>query len=196
KRQERELLQVQEEQERLQRKKVNTQIHTHTHLTSEYVLSYLLGVSNPLPSLSGVCDVNRGQAGQGRELDQDESPLITLGPLERKSCGGDELSDGVQSMDVSPVSRDDLGIVQDFSPVSEALNSMSNARTLEHLLDLTALPDTPPYPRLQPGSAAALGDLNKNLLIQGYNPASLTTPSPENTSSCIYCILLHSCNSR
>ena len=64
------------------------------------VFSYLLGVSNPLPSFSGVCDVIRGQAGQGRELDQDESPLITLGPLERKSCGGDELSDGVQSMDV------------------------------------------------------------------------------------------------
>ncbi|CAB1349861.1 unnamed protein product [Coregonus sp. 'balchen'] len=133
-------------------------------------------------SSSGVCDVNGGQAG----LDQDESALITLGPLERKSCGGDELSDGVQSMDVSPVSRDDLGSVQDFSPVSEVLNSMSNARTLEHLLDLTALPDTPPYPRLQPGSAAALGDLNKNLLIQGYNPASLTISSSSSAQ------LLHS----
>lgn len=84
------------------------------------------------------------------------------------------------------MSRDDLGIVQDFSPVSEALNSMSNARTLEHLLDLTALPDTPPYPRLQPGRAAALGDLNKNLLIQGYNPASLTSSSPRSAQ------LLHS----
>ncbi|XP_064797349.1 MAP7 domain-containing protein 2 isoform X3 [Oncorhynchus masou masou] len=166
KRQEREVLQVQEEQERLQRKKRIEEIMKRTRK------------SETDSSSSGVCDVNRGQAGQGRELDQDESPLITLGPLERKSCGGDELSDGVQSMDVSPVSRDDLGIVQDFSPVSEALNSMSNARTLEHLLDLTALPDTPPYPRLQPGSAAALGDLNKNLLIQGYNPASLTSSSP------------------
>ncbi|KAM9416889.1 MAP7 domain-containing protein 2-like isoform 1-T1 [Salvelinus alpinus] len=174
KRQERELQQVQEEQERLQRKKRIEEIMKRTRK------------SETDSSSSGVCDVNRGQAGQGRELDQDESPLITLGPLERKTCGGDELSDGVQSMDVSPVSRDDLGIVQDFSPVSEALNSMSNARTLEHLLDLTTLPETPPYPRLQPGSAAALGDLNKNLLIQGYNPASLTSSSPRSAQ------LLHS----
>ncbi|XP_041735026.1 MAP7 domain-containing protein 2 isoform X1 [Coregonus clupeaformis] len=170
KRQERELLQIQEEQERLQRKKRIEEIMKRTRK------------SETDSSSSGVCDVNGGQAG----LDQDESALITLGPLERKSCGGDELSDGVQSMDVSPVSRDDLGSVQDFSPVSEALNSMSNARTLEHLLDLTALPDTPPYPRLQPGSAAALGDLNKNLLIQGYNPASLTISSSSSAQ------LLHS----
>ncbi|XP_055784371.1 MAP7 domain-containing protein 2-like isoform X5 [Salvelinus fontinalis] len=174
KRQERELQQVQEEQERLQRKKRIEEIMKRTRKSEKD------------SSSSGVCDVNRGQAGQVRELDQDESPLITLGPLERKTCGGDELSDGVQSMDVSPVSRDDLGIVQDFSPVSEALNSMSNARTLEHLLDLTTLPETPPYPRLQPGSAAAMGDLNKNLLIQGYNPASLTSSSPRSAQ------LLHS----
>ena len=51
-------------------------------------------------SLSGVCEVNGGQAGHVREWAQDESPIITLGPLESKSCGGDELSDGVQSMDV------------------------------------------------------------------------------------------------
>ena len=51
----------------------------------------------------------RGLAGGGYEEDAGadvtpvsappDSPLITLGPLETKS-GGDELSDGVQSMDV------------------------------------------------------------------------------------------------
>lgn len=86
----------------------------------------------------------------------------------------------------SPVSRDELGSVQEFSPISEGLNSISNTQTLEHLLDLTAQPETSLYPMLQAGSAAALGDLNKNLLIQGYNPASLTSSSPRSAQ------LLHS----
>ncbi|CAB1341020.1 unnamed protein product [Coregonus sp. 'balchen'] len=174
KRQERELLQLQEEQERLQRKKRIEEIMKRTRK------------SETDSSSPGVCEVNGGQAGRVRELDQDESPIITLGPLESKSCGGDELSDGVQSMDVSPVSRDELGSVQEFSPVSERLNSMSNTRTLEHLLDLTAQPETSLYPRLQAGSAAALGDLNKNLLIQDYNPASFTSSSSSSSQ------LLHS----
>ncbi|XP_071270749.1 MAP7 domain-containing protein 2-like isoform X1 [Salvelinus alpinus] len=166
KRQERELLQIQEEQERLQRKKRIEEIMKRTRKSETDSLC------------PGVCEVNGGQAGHVRELDQDESPIITLGPLESKSCGGDELSDGVQSMDVSPVSRDELGSVQEFSPISEGLNSMSNTHTLEHLLDLTAQPETSLYPMLQAGSAAALGDLNKNLLIQDYNPASFTSSSP------------------
>ncbi|KAL1006555.1 hypothetical protein UPYG_G00073760 [Umbra pygmaea] len=160
KRHERELLQVQEEQERLQRKKRIEEIMKRTRKSES---------DSPSP---GVCEVNGEQAGRGRELDQDDagpvlSPLITLGPLESKSCGGDELSDGVQSMDVSPVSRDELGSVQEFSPVSEGFMSQN----LEHMLDLASQPDTAPY---QAGSA---GDLNKNLLIQGYSPASLTSSS-------------------
>ncbi|XP_014014891.2 MAP7 domain-containing protein 2 isoform X2 [Salmo salar] len=166
KRQERELLQIQEEQERLQRKKRIEEIMKRTRKSETDSLC------------PGVCEVNGGQTGHVRELDQDESPIITLGPLESKSCGGDELSDGVQSMDVSPVSRDELGSVQEFSPISEGLNSISNTQTLEHLLDLTAQPETSLYPMLQAGSAAALGDLNKNLLIQDYNPASFTSSSP------------------
>uniref|UniRef100_A0AAY5LDB8 MAP7 domain containing 2b n=1 Tax=Esox lucius TaxID=8010 RepID=A0AAY5LDB8_ESOLU len=176
KQQERELLQIQEEQERLQRKKRIEEIMKRTRRSES---------DTPTP---GVCEVNGGQVGRTRDLDQEEagpvgSPLITLGPLENKSCGGDELSDGVQSMDVSPVSRDEMGSVQEFSPVSEGLNSMSNGRTLEHLLGITSQPDTPPY---QAGSAAALGDLNKNLLIQGYDPASLTSSSSSSAQ------LLHS----
>uniref|UniRef100_A0AAZ3PZP7 MAP7 domain containing 2b n=1 Tax=Oncorhynchus tshawytscha TaxID=74940 RepID=A0AAZ3PZP7_ONCTS len=174
KRQERELLQVQEEQERLQRKKRIEEIMKRTRKSETDSLC------------PGVCEVNGGQAGHVRELDQDESPIITLGPLESKSCGGDELSDGVQSMDVSPVSRDELGSVQEFSPISDGLNSMSNTQTLEHLLDLTTQPETSLYPMLQAGSAAALGDLNKNLLIQDYNPSSFTSSSPSSAQ------LLHS----
>nr|XP_029482316.1 MAP7 domain-containing protein 2-like isoform X1 [Oncorhynchus nerka] len=174
KRQERELLQVQEEQERLQRKKRIEEIMKRTRKSETDSLC------------PGVCEVNGGQAGHVRELDQDESPIITLGPLESKSCGGDELSDGVQSMDVSPVSRDELGSVQEFSPISDGLNSMSNTQTLEHLLDLTAQPETSLYPMLQAGSAAALGDLNKNLLIQDYNPSIFTSSSPSSAQ------LLHS----
>ncbi|KAJ8010771.1 hypothetical protein DPEC_G00078610 [Dallia pectoralis] len=134
KRQERELLQIQEEQERLQRKKRIEEIMKRTRKSE-----------SDTPS-QGVCEMNGSPAGGGRdETGHVGSPLITLGLLENKICGVDELSDGVQSMDVSPVSRDEMGSVQEFSPVCEGLNSMSNGPTLEHILSLTSHSDTPPY---------------------------------------------------
>lgn len=87
-----------------------------------------------------------------------EPSVISLGPLE-KSCV-DELSDGVQSMDVSPVSRDEQPSAQDFSPVTEA-DGMG-------WTDFSS--------KLQ--SASGVGDLNKNLLIQACSvDASHVIPS-------------------
>nr|XP_040025488.1 MAP7 domain-containing protein 2-like [Gasterosteus aculeatus aculeatus] len=96
-----------------------------------------------------------------------EAPVILLGPLENKSFV-DELSDGVQSMDVSPVSRDEQPSAHEFSPLAEGPEGC----TLEHLMDLEAhgRGETPAYPKLQAGSG--VGDLNKNLLIQAYSVAS------------------------
>ncbi|XP_053714715.1 MAP7 domain-containing protein 1 isoform X6 [Synchiropus splendidus] len=75
---------------------------------------------------------------------------ILLGPLDGRSAV-DELSDGVQSMDVSPVSRDEQASGQDFSPLTEGGYPL--------LMDLDqGRAQTSPYPRL--------GDLNENLLIQ------------------------------
>uniref|UniRef100_A0A3B3CI18 MAP7 domain containing 2b n=1 Tax=Oryzias melastigma TaxID=30732 RepID=A0A3B3CI18_ORYME len=101
-----------------------------------------------------------------------EAPIIMLGPLESRSCL-DELSDGVQSMDVSPVSRDEPASAQEFSPVAEGPDGC----LLEQLMDRDLLDrgqrqgeKTLPYPKLQAGSG--VGDLNKNLLIQAYSAAS------------------------
>lgn len=163
KRQEREQLHIQEEQERLQRKKRIEEIMKRTRKSEV----------EPLSAAAAA-------APDGKALEEDaatpaEPPVITLGPLENKSCV-DELSDGVQSMDVSPVSREEQASAHDFSPVTEGTDGCP----LDQLMDvdghgrapqpLPATADTPPYPRLQAGSG--VGDLNKNLLIQGYSGAA------------------------
>ncbi|XP_037549696.1 MAP7 domain-containing protein 2 [Nematolebias whitei] len=163
KRQERELLHIQEEQERQQRKKRIEEIMKRTRKSDV----------EP-PSAASVSE-GKSEAAVTSEEDAPtpaEAPVIMLGPLENKSCV-DELSDGVQSMDVSPVSRDEQASAQEFSPVTEGPDGCP----LEHLMDLDAPgrgqwrgAETPPYPKLQAGSG--VGDLNKNLLIQAYSAAS------------------------
>ncbi|XP_029476745.2 MAP7 domain-containing protein 2-like isoform X4 [Oncorhynchus nerka] len=104
-------------------------------------------------------------------------PLINLEPLVVKSSG---VYDEVQSMEVSPVSKEELVSIPEYSPVNEVQhNGISNARALEDLLDLTG---HVAYPKLSP--MGSLGDCNKNLieglcspgadskLIQSHPPAS------------------------
>ncbi|KAJ8347863.1 hypothetical protein SKAU_G00264520 [Synaphobranchus kaupii] len=94
---------------------------------------------------------------------QPAPPLINLEPLEVKSTVRDK-ADEVESMEVSPVSKDELVSIPEFSPIDEVRhNSMSNARAIEDLLDLTG---HVAYPKLSPG--ANLGDCNKNL-IEGFS---------------------------
>uniref|UniRef100_UPI0037E99B4F MAP7 domain-containing protein 2 isoform X2 n=1 Tax=Semicossyphus pulcher TaxID=241346 RepID=UPI0037E99B4F len=163
KRQERELLHIQEEQERQQRKKRIEEIMKRTR-------------KSEVEPLSGAAASDmRGEAAVVSEEDAAtpaEAPVIMLGPLENKSCV-DELSDGVQSMDVSPVSRDEQASAHEFSPVTEGTDGCP----LDHLMDMDAQgrgqhhgEETPPYPKMQAGSG--VGDLNKNLLIQAYSAAS------------------------
>ncbi|XP_013984770.1 MAP7 domain-containing protein 2 isoform X2 [Salmo salar] len=84
-------------------------------------------------------------------------PLINLEPLVVKSSG---VYDEVQSMEVSPVSKEELVSIPEYSPVNEVQhNGMSNARALEDLLDLTG---HVAYPKLSP--MGSLGDCNKNLI--------------------------------
>nr|XP_043880947.1 ensconsin isoform X2 [Solea senegalensis] len=163
KRQERELLHIQEEQERLQRKKRIEEIMKRTRKSEV----------EPPCGASG----SELRAVSSAAVDEDtatcaEAPVISLGPLENKSCV-DELSDGVQSMDVSPVSRDEQASTHEFSPVTDGTDSCP----LEHLMDLDAQGHVrdlsmapPPYPKLLAGSG--VDDLNKNLLIQAYSAAS------------------------
>ncbi|XP_042366524.1 MAP7 domain-containing protein 2-like isoform X2 [Plectropomus leopardus] len=157
KRQEREQLHIQEEQERLQRKKRIEEIMKRTRKSEVEPLS-AAAASDARPEAAVPSEEDAATPA--------EAPVIMLGPLENKSCV-DELSDGVQSMDVSPVSRDEQPSAHEFSPLTE-----------EHVMDLDAQgqrgqrqgAETPPYPKLQAGSG--VGDLNKNLLIQGYSAAS------------------------
>ncbi|KAG7258267.1 hypothetical protein CRUP_018782, partial [Coryphaenoides rupestris] len=165
KRQEREMIHMQEEQERLQRKKRIEEIMKRTRKTE-----------GELPSPAPVSDARgpTGLVGDDEAPTPAEAPNIMLGPLETKICL-DELSDGVQSMDVSPVSRDDQASGQDFSPVTEGSGDVPYG--LEHMSELSLQGPPPPgdtaaYPKLRAGSGAALGDLNKNLLIQAYSAAS------------------------
>ncbi|XP_063340503.1 MAP7 domain-containing protein 2 isoform X5 [Pelmatolapia mariae] len=169
KRQARELLHIQEEQERQQRKKRIEEIMKRTRKSEV----------EP-PSAAPAIEV-RGEAAVALEEDAAtpaETPVIMLGPLEKSSV--DELSDGVQSMDVSspsvsisPVSRDEQASAHEFSPVTEGTDGCP----LGHLMDDDApgrgqqqAAEVQPYPKMQAGSG--VGDLNKNLLIHGYSAAS------------------------
>ncbi|KAK2814847.1 hypothetical protein Q7C36_023113 [Tachysurus vachellii] len=86
------------------------------------------------------------------------SPVINLQPLEAKCSAADDLSDGVQSMDVSPVSRDEL--MQEYSPVSESSEILTRN---PEALDLLHLTGQAAYPKA--------GDCNKNL-IQSFSNAA------------------------
>ncbi|XP_062377981.1 MAP7 domain-containing protein 2 isoform X4 [Sardina pilchardus] len=171
KRQERELVKIQEEQERLQRKKRIEEIMKRTR-KSEEPKREDVPVESPSPETAQECrDMKQASVDLQQQTPEPvgagQSPLISLEPLEAKLCGADDLSDGVQSMDVSPVSRDELVSVADYSPVHEApQNSMSNAKALEDLLESTG---QAAYPRV-PSAATTLGDLNKNL-PEGFSRA-------------------------
>ncbi|KAM3869202.1 MAP7 domain-containing protein 2a [Diretmus argenteus] len=92
-------------------------------------------------------------------------PIIKLEPLDVKGTGA---CDEVQSMEVSPVSKDELISIPEFSPVNEVQHtSLSNTRALEDLLDLTG---TIAYPKLS--SEGNVGDCNKNLIGGVVSPMS------------------------
>ncbi|XP_034023788.1 MAP7 domain-containing protein 2-like isoform X2 [Thalassophryne amazonica] len=165
KRQERELQHMQEEQERLQRKKRIEEIMKRTRKSEVEPPSAVTALEERVEAAVTVKDDGQTPA---------EAPVILLGPMENKTCV-DELSDGVQSMDVSPVSRDEQASAHEFSPVTEAPDGNSKVCSLEHLMELDVQPqgaETPPFRELQAGSGAALGDLNKNLLLQACSAAS------------------------
>ncbi|KAK7172927.1 hypothetical protein R3I93_002906 [Phoxinus phoxinus] len=105
-------------------------------------------------------------------------PLIYLDTLEGKSGAAEDSADEVQYMEVSPVSKEELISIPEFSPLnSPQQNGMSNMRALEDLLDLTG---QLAYPRLS--SASSLGDFNKNLIEGVCSPGSDSKLIPNNPS--------------
>nr|XP_046172833.1 MAP7 domain-containing protein 2-like isoform X2 [Oncorhynchus gorbuscha] len=114
-------------------------------------------------------------------VDLPPPPLINLELLDVKSRGA---YDEVQSMEVSPVSKEELISIPEFSPVNEVQeNAMSNTRALEDLLDLTG---HVAYPKLS--HVDSLGDCNKNLIDGLCSPGAdsklILHPHTSTTSSC------------
>ncbi|XP_041658198.1 MAP7 domain-containing protein 2a isoform X2 [Cheilinus undulatus] len=92
-------------------------------------------------------------------------PIIKLESLDVKGTGS---CDEVQSMEVSPASKEELISIPEFSPVNEIHHgSVSNTRALEDLIDLTG---GVTYPKLS--SDANIGDCNKNLIEGVVSPMS------------------------
>ncbi|XP_028628534.1 MAP7 domain-containing protein 2 isoform X6 [Grammomys surdaster] len=103
---------------------------------------------------------------------------VHLDVLDGKSNSLDDSTEEVQSMDVSPVSKEELISIPEFSPVSEMIPGMSldqngtgNARALQDILDFTG---PPAFPK-KSSENLSLDDCNKNL-IEGFNsPGQETT---------------------
>ncbi|CAN9501419.1 unnamed protein product [Ophioblennius macclurei] len=108
-------------------------------------------------------------------------PVIKLEPLDVKRTGS---CDEVQSMEISPASKEELISIPEFSPVNEMQHcGISNSRALEDLMDLTG---SVTYPKLS--SESNIGDCNKNLIEGVVSPMSdsklvgMTTPSAKKRS--------------
>ncbi|KAL7983722.1 hypothetical protein Chor_000598 [Crotalus horridus] len=106
--------------------------------------------------------------------------LIQLDAMDVKSHSLDESTDEVQSMDVSPASKEELISIPEFSPLNEMMpgitldqNGSNNRKALEELLDFTGQAT---YPKLT-SESISIDDCNKNL-IDGFN-----SPSQETTLS-------------
>ncbi|NXD71507.1 MA7D2 protein, partial [Eolophus roseicapillus] len=108
--------------------------------------------------------------------------LIQLEAVNGKSNSMEDSMDEVQSMDVSPVSKEELISIPEYSPMNELMpgvsldeNGTSNAKALEDLLDFTGQAT---YSKMS-SDTISLDDCNKNL-IEGFN-----SPGQENTLNSI-----------
>ncbi|XP_044298579.1 MAP7 domain-containing protein 2 [Varanus komodoensis] len=98
-------------------------------------------------------------------------PLMGLIQLDGKSNSMDDSTDEVQSMDVSPASKEELISIPEFSPLNEMMpgvsldqNGSNNGKALQELLDFTGQAT---YPKLS-SESITIDDCNKNL-IDGFN---------------------------
>uniref|UniRef100_A0A8V0XBD1 MAP7 domain containing 2 n=1 Tax=Gallus gallus TaxID=9031 RepID=A0A8V0XBD1_CHICK len=108
--------------------------------------------------------------------------LVQMEAVDGKSNSMEDSTDEVQSMDVSPVSKEELISIPEYSPMNELMpgvsfdqNGTSNAKALEDLLDFTG-PAT--YSKTS-SDTISIDDCNKNL-IEGFN-----SPGQENTLNSI-----------
>ncbi|KYO30196.1 MAP7 domain-containing protein 2 isoform B [Alligator mississippiensis] len=168
---EREQIMQQIEQERLERKKRIDEIMKRTRKSDtpeakkeepKLETPSMLNVEKQLktlvlsqPEINGLktCQESKSLEGAATEtLPQDVFAnglksvpgLIHLDAIDGKSNSMDDSTDEVQSMDVSPVSKEELISIPEYSPMNELMpgvsmdqNGTSNAKALEDLLDFT-----------------------------------------------------------
>ncbi|XP_026640549.1 MAP7 domain-containing protein 2 isoform X6 [Microtus ochrogaster] len=184
---EREQIMLQIEQERLERKKkedpkVDIQPVVDVENKTRPVVPNKIEISG----LNTCQEVNDSEHAAPETFPQDifSNSLKPVGApvhlegLDGKSNSLDDSTEEVQSMDVSPVSKEELISIPEFSPVSEMIPGMSldqngtgNARALQDILDFTG---PPTFPK-KSSENLSLDDCNKNL-IEGFNsPGQETT---------------------
>ncbi|XP_038172427.1 MAP7 domain-containing protein 2 isoform X8 [Arvicola amphibius] len=203
---EREQIMLQIEQERLERKKRIDEIMKRTRKSDASLevkkedpkveIQPVVDVENKtrpvVPNKIEINGLNTCQEVNGSEhaapetfpqdiFSNDLKPVgapVHLEGLDGKSNSLDDSTEEVQSMDVSPVSKEELISIPEFSPVSEMIPGMSldqngtgNARALQDILDFTG---PPTFPK-KSSENLSLDDCNKNL-IEGFNsPGQETT---------------------
>ncbi|XP_064413324.1 MAP7 domain-containing protein 2 isoform X3 [Latimeria chalumnae] len=188
-RQEREQIMQQIEQERLERKKRIDEIMKRTRKSEvsefkkeEPILEIQSAVNTEkiLKPVTAIETVNgfttvqesKGLAESAFEIAASEAlsnglkPMtgIHLDAFDGKLNSNDDSIDEVQSMDVSPVSKEELISIPEFSPLNEVNPSVvSNTKAIEDLIDLTGHAS---YPKIS-SESICVGDCNKNL-IDGF----------------------------
>ncbi|XP_024118840.1 MAP7 domain-containing protein 2 [Oryzias melastigma] len=152
-------------------------------------VSNLLGGKSFNAQVSAVGKVKEGDKDKVEVVKPSEKsvehlppPVIKLEPLDVKRSSS---CDDVQSMEVSPASKEELISIPEFSPINEMQNIVLNDnRALEELMDLTG---SATYPKQ--ASDSSIGDCNKNLIEGVVSPMSdsskhlvVKPPSPNTLS--------------
>ncbi|XP_038172429.1 MAP7 domain-containing protein 2 isoform X10 [Arvicola amphibius] len=184
---EREQIMLQIEQERLERKKKeDPKVEIQPVVDVENKTRPVVPNKIEINGLNTCQEVNGSEHAAPETFPQDifSNDLKPVGApvhlegLDGKSNSLDDSTEEVQSMDVSPVSKEELISIPEFSPVSEMIPGMSldqngtgNARALQDILDFTG---PPTFPK-KSSENLSLDDCNKNL-IEGFNsPGQETT---------------------
>uniref|UniRef100_A0A5G2QDF0 MAP7 domain containing 2 n=1 Tax=Sus scrofa TaxID=9823 RepID=A0A5G2QDF0_PIG len=184
---EREQIMLQIEQERLERKKKEEpKVELQPAVCVENKIKPVVPSKIEINGLNTCQEVNGVERAAPETFPQDvfanglkpAGGLVHLDALDGKSNSLDDSTEEVQSMDVSPVSKEELISIPEFSPVNEMIpgvsldqNGTGNARALQDLLDFTG----PPIFPKRSSENLSLDDCNKNL-IEGFN-----SPGQENT---------------
>uniref|UniRef100_A0A8D0LC48 MAP7 domain containing 2 n=1 Tax=Sphenodon punctatus TaxID=8508 RepID=A0A8D0LC48_SPHPU len=174
---EREQIMQQIEQERLERKKRIDEIMKRTRKSETPEVKVWNRIIQENKGLGCAVSETLSRDGFANGL-KPFMGLIQLDGIDGKCNSMDDSTDEVQSMDVSPVSKEELISIPEFSPMNEIMPGVSldqdgtnNGKALEDLLDFTGQAT---YSKIS-SENISIDDCNRNL-INGFNsPGQETT---------------------